>query len=205
MPLLTEKGIGHERITREMLIVMVDNLNTQLGVEDAKWTTLDAELAQKLEIEYVPCLSNKVEKPNFYFGHRPSLIEAPVISYPNVSVYTNRTVASADQGDHMEGFQISVGIEAMCIAGPYQQLHSGFMREGEDLVNKRTQRMAESIHAVVLANRTLTGLVAPIGTPPRVDFSEVFTRNEGIGGQGAMYYWQMVRLEYFVNKVSSLY
>jgi hypothetical protein len=204
MALLTEKGIGHERLARELLIIMVDNLAAAMDLEDAKWNTLDAELALKLGVDHKPLLQDKIVKPNFYFGHRPSLIEAPVASYPNLSVYSNQSGQSADQGDHMEGFQLLVGIELMCIDGPYDQTITGFNRQGEDRVNKKIQRAVESVHAVVLAHRSLNGLIAPIDTPPRTQFTEPMLRREQTG-YGSDFYWQMARMEYFIRKVSTLY
>lgn len=204
MPLLLDKGIGLERISRELLIILASALNAALDVEDAKWQTLDSQLATTLGIDYVPCLSDKLVNHNFYFGHRPSLVEAPIANYPNVSVYANQASPSNDQGDHSEGYLINVGVEAMCIEGPYQQIITGFNRTGEDLVNKKIQRMMESIHAVVLANKTFNGLIPSIDSPPRVQFSEPMLRRENTS-YGADYYWQMVRVEYFIKKVSSLY
>jgi hypothetical protein len=202
MAVLTGKELGLERIAREIQILLINNLNTALDVEDAKWTTLDQELNEALLIPYVKCTSDHVETKNFYVGHKPSLIEAPV-EYPNVSVMAYQNVPSRDQGDQYEGNTITAFIESMVIEGPYPQEPDGaFNREAEDVVNRKVQRMLEAIHNVIVSNRTLGGIVFEITGPPTVIVTECLRRREG-PGSGPDYYWQMVRLEYTVNKISA--
>jgi hypothetical protein len=62
--------------------------------------------------------------------------------------------------------------------------------------------MLEAIHNVMVSNRDLGGFVFEVGTPPRSQVSECF-RRRAEKGHGQDYYWQMVRLEYTVNKVSA--
>lgn len=204
MSVLVGSELGTERLAQETLLLLVQNLNTALGVEDAKWTTLDKDFSRELHIPGVVCNSDKVDNRDFYKGHRPSLIEAPIDRYPNVSVMSYHSEPSGDQGDQYEGQRIRIFIEAICIDGPYDQNTDGsvFDRNGEDLVNKKTQRMAEAIHAVLIDQRTLGGYAFEIGPPPTVDWSDCMRRRES-KGTGQDYYWQMVKLEYTLNKISS--
>lgn len=203
MSVLLGSEVGKERVAREALILLRNNLNDSLVEEDAKWETLDKELAQQLKIPYTKCVSNKVSPNNFYMGHRPSLIESSVDKYPNVAVMTYRGSASQDRGDHYVGYQLTMFIEAMVIDGPYKN-NPNFERTGEDLVNRKVQRMEEAIHNVMLSNLTLNGIVDEISSAPNILTTECFRRREETSN-GSDFYWQMTRLEYGINKISSAY
>lgn len=202
MATLLGKEIGSERIGYETLLLLINNLNDALEAEDVKWNTLDQSLAQAIEIDWIPCTSNPIKKHNFYLGHRPSLIEASIHEYPNVSVMADQAMPSSDQGDWYEGFQIRLWIEAMVIDGPYDQKMKGYERAGEDLCNRKAQRVMEALHNVLVSNRTLSGIIEPITDPPRAFLSNCIVRSEDTS-YGSDYFWQMARLEYIVKKVSA--
>lgn len=202
MALLLGKEVGTERIAHETLLLLINNLNAALLVEDAKWNTLDQSLAQALEIDWVPCVSNPVLKPNYYKGHHPSLIEASVLDYPNIAVMADQAMPSSDQGEGYEGFQVRLWIEAMVIDGPYDAQLKGYERDGEDLCNRKSQRMMEATHNVLVSNRNLSGIVEEITDPPRAFVTDCLVRSESTS-YGSDYFWQMIRLEYVVRKVSA--
>lgn len=202
MTVLLGHEIGMERIAREVIVLLSDNLSAALDAEDAKWATLDQQLAAKLQVEYSSCVSNKVKASNFYPGHRPSLIEASIDKYPNVSAMAYQSVSSTDVGDQYEGSKITLFIESMVIDGPYESQTTGFSPKGEDLINRKVQRMSEAIHNVMISNRTLGGIIFEISDTPLVMVTECMRRREGLG-TGADYYWQMVRFEYKINKISA--
>lgn len=199
MSLLLTNELGNERISREMLMILSQNLNAELVVQDAKWTTLDQQLAQQLQIPYLQCTSNQVAASSFYHGHIPSLVFAPPTNYPNVSVMSDQLFPNQYQGDHYDGVSLNIIIEALIIDGPYPQ-DIEFNRQGEEFANKKIQRMAEAINAVVNNFRDINGLVDPILNSPRVIFSECFRRTENTQ-YGQDYYWQGVNLTYQVDKV----
>lgn len=199
MPLLLGNELGNERIYREALVILAGSLNAELDVQDAKWTTLDQELAAQLQIQYTPCNSTKVEPSNFYSGHVPSLIYAPVSKYPNISVMSDQVIPTNFGGDHYGTTRLPLIVEALIIDGPYS-VENAFNRIGEELCNRKVQRMAEAIHAVIGDNPTLNGLVQPIVDEPRVIWSECFRRSEETT-HGADYYWQGVNLTYQIDKV----
>lgn len=201
--LLLGNELGNELIYREALMILTTTINAELTVQDNKWTTLDKDLAARLQIQYTPCISNKVEPFNFYSGHVPSLIFAPVTNYPNISVMSDQSNPSAFGGDQWNATTIPLIIEALVIDGPYP-VSDDFNRVGEELCNRKVQRMAEAIHAVIGDNPTLNGLVQPIVQEPRVIWSECFRRAEETS-HGADYYWQGVNLTYLVDKVINPY
>lgn len=201
-PLLVGKEVGTERISYEVLTLMINNINTALATEDAKWLTLDQSLSTLLGINFVQCVSNQIQKPNFFLGHRPSLIEAPVENYPNLAVMADVAIPSSDIGDHWEGFNVRLFIEGMVIDGPYTDLTEGYVRTGEDLCNKKAQRMMEAIHNIMITNRTLNGIIEEINETPRVFLSNCFVRSEDTSS-GSEFYWQMLRLEYNIRKVAT--
>jgi hypothetical protein len=203
MGVLLAEELGMERFAREVLVLLAANLDTELDTQDAKWNTLDEELAIALGKEYIACASDKVLGENYVMGHKPSLIEAPIEKYPNIAVMSYESFPSSDQGDQYFGVTTSLFVETMVIDGPYKEgLPGQFSEFGEDLVNRKVQRMTEAINAIVAANRTLGGVAFEIGTPPRVRISDCFRRKENTGS-GADYYWQMARLEYTINKIAA--
>lgn len=201
MSILAGTEIGMERIAREALVTLVNELNDAIDVEDAKWASLDAELANKLGLPFRPCKTNHVRKDNFYMGHRPSLIEADFDYYPNVAVMIASAVKGADPLDQLESNRLTMWIEAMAVDGPYTQKHKNFEREAEDLVNRKVQRMAEAIHAVLNSNRTFGGVIFEIEGISNASVSNC-ERRRNPGGSGDEFYWQMLRLEYTINKIS---
>lgn len=203
MSVLLGPEIGTERLAREVLVLLIDNLPAALVAEDLKWVTLDSGLATKQGILPTVCTSDQVTSDHFYMGHRPSLIEANIDAYPNVSVMSYRANPSIDQGDQYDGFSVTVYIEAIVIDGPKDQQSPGFDREAEDLVNRKSQRMGEAIHQVMVDNQTLAGYSFQLDTPPTLLITDCFRRRE-LTSHGDDFYWQMVRLEYTFSKVSSL-
>lgn len=195
------KELGLERIQYEVLVLMINNLNTALTAQDALWSTLDADMATLRGVDPIIVTSDHVLPENFYPGHKPSLIEAPTDKYPNICVMAWNSGESSDQGDQYEGNLIDVYIEAMVIDGPFPQAQE-FDPTAEDRVNKKVQRMTEAIHNVMISNRTLGGITFEISDSPRVVLTECL-RRRAIKGHGEDYYWQMVRFDYSINKISA--
>lgn len=203
--LLIGKELGIERIAREISVILINNINAELLVEDAKWNTLDSDLAVLRGVPYVPCVSNPVSAKNIHVGHKPSLIKAPVENYPNISVMSyavnNSPFSPIDQG---EINSVTTFIETMVLDGPYPKEDSSdyFIEKAEELVNRKIQRMVEAIHSVIFTRPTLNGLVLGIQKPPRVVITECLIRHETTMDNNNDYYWQMARLEYNINKDS---
>lgn len=192
--MVSSSTLGLERVARECLIMLMDVLNDELPAQDAAWAELDEDLATRQGIPYVPLTLEPVEPNNFYLGHRPSLIEAPVDKYPNVSVMADRAGPSESDSmfDHGSEYDLRLYIELMV-----RSLTS------EEEVNARVQRMADAVNICMMSNRTLRGVVTEIDTSPTIAFTEVFIRKER-PEYGREWFWQGARLEYVVTKMASL-
>jgi hypothetical protein len=201
MSLLSDPTMGMERLAREVLKILVAELNTELDAQETAWAALDQELATVLGIELAPTELEHVESPNFVLGHRPSFIEAPIDRYPNVAVMSYMTRPGGDQSmDEFFGLSTTIAIEVMCKAGPYEREdQSG---DGEELVNRRTQRTVEAIFRVLTRNKTLHGLADQITTAPVVGISEVEERQDDISGRGGFFFWQAGRIELTVTRLA---
>src|SRR4051794_38356702 len=158
MTLVDTTEIGMERIAREGLIVLIETLNDELPNQDAKWAPLDEELATLRGVPYEPIVNELVAPENFYPGHRPSLIKAPIDKYPNVSVMADR--AGQAQDDNID--QISIYNDALVIELMAKSSTS------EEEVNSLARRMAEAVNICLMSSRTLRGVVNEFQGVPTV-------------------------------------
>lgn len=180
-------SFGLERVGKQALVLLRENLNDQIDEQQAIWKLLDGDLNLPLTtIEHV-----MVE--NFYHGHRPSLIEAPVDRYPNCSVMAWQATPQAYDVDQMDIFQLHLYVELMCKSDD---------DEGE--VNSRIQRTVDAAHACVMLDRTLGGMVQSIHTTPSVLLTDVFVRPES-RNVNRRFLWQGARMEYTVIKATTLH
>jgi hypothetical protein len=191
--LVNSPTLGLERVARECLIVLMETLNDELPAQDAIWAPLDEDLATRRGVVYEPVTLEPVEIQNFSLGHRPSLIEAPVEGYPNVSVMADRAGQSPyDEIDQMNNYQLRLFIECMVKS-----------LKGEEEVNARVQRMTDAVNVCVMSNPTLRGVVYGIDGEPEIQFTEVFPRKERTS-YGAEWFWQGSRIEYTVLKEATM-
>lgn len=201
MSSLSDSTMGMERLAREVLKILSVELNDELASQQAAWATLDSEMNQWLGLENGPTTLEPVALDNFVLGHRPSFLEAPIDKYPNVAVMSYMTRPGGDNTmDQYFGLMTTIAIEVMCKAGPYEREDpSG---DGEELVNRRIQRMVESVLRVLFRNRTLNGLVDELSTAPTVGISEVEERQDDPSGRGDFYFWQAGRIELTVTRLA---
>lgn len=196
--LVNSPTIGMQRVAREALVVLLETLNDELPAQDARWADLDTELATMRGVdtasaEYQPIVLEPVEPQNFYLGFQPSLINAEVEKYPNVSVTADRAGSAAiDNTDHMDNYRLRLVVEMMV-----KSLAS------EEEVNARIQRMADAVNICMMSNKTLRGTVHGFEGTPSAQISEVFVRREKTA-YGANWFWQGARIEYAVTKEASL-
>ncbi len=192
--LINSPTLGLERVARETLIVLIETLNDELAAQEIAWAPLDEDLATRRGLTYEPTLLEPVELQNFYLGYQPSLINAEVEKYPNVSVMADRA-GSAPGGeafDHIDVYLLSLSIELMV-----KSLKS------EEEVNLRVQRMADAVNICMLGNKTLRGKVSAFEGAPDVNVSEVFVMKEK-KAYGPEWVWQGARLEYVVRKEAQI-
>lgn len=183
---------GLEIVERAAFLRFFDYLNTAIDEAQARWTPSDAAFDAHIGRPHVPVVVENIDTENFYEGHRPSLIRAPVESYPNLSVWGVRSTAHPESAlmDHTDIFSNLIFVEVMCKATE---------DEGEGIVSKRINRTCEAVAAVMAADSTLGGVVTGIDGSPALNLSDVFTRKEETT-YGAKWFWQGARLEYTVRK-----
>lgn len=191
MTLLVDQATtGLEEIQRETLIILMDSLNDAIAEVEAYWGPRDEALANRIGQPYEPTTLPRVAIENFYEGHRPSLINAPVTAYPNVAVMCFRASPHPESAlfDHQEINRDLLWVELMVNS-----------ETGEGECNRRAQRMASATSLCLMANKTLNGIISGMDTAPTVNISDLFTRKERTS-YGAEWYWQGARLEYAVRK-----
>jgi hypothetical protein len=174
-----------EAIGKQALALLRENINSKLNDSDVTWDALDPMFGYRtIQVERIP-------PDNFYYGHRPSLIDAPIERYPNCSVmaYQAQPAPEGDLLDHQNVYTVSLFVELMCKSDS---------DEGE--VNSRISRTADAAHAVFMQFPTLSGLVSEIGNAPTIILTDVFARPEH---DGQKFVWQGARLEYRINKYAN--
>jgi hypothetical protein len=185
--------VGLAELVRAGYIVLLEEMNQAITEENAYWVPLDEQIAELSGQPYVPTVIENVEFENFYRGHNPSLIEAPLERYPNVAVDADRASSSGnddiDQGS-MQG--LSLYIEFMV---------KSEKDEGE--VSDRAMRMLDAINAVMMSNRTLGGVVNEISDTPTSQLSDVFVRS-GDTSYGENWFWRGGRIEYEISKLAMI-
>jgi hypothetical protein len=181
--------LGLEEIQRAAVLLLFDKLNDALAERAAQMIASDQAFYTHLGRIYEPIEIEPILAENFYEGHRPSLIQAPIEKYPNISAWTTRTSMNAESAssDHTTIYNDLLYIEAMVKS------------DDEDTVNKRLARTVEAINNVISRNPTLGNVVTGISDERTVNMSDVFARRERTN-YGPVWYWQGARLEYVVRK-----
>lgn len=192
--------VGLEQIQRAFLRRLFANLNTAIDEISALMDADDLLLATEMGQTYTATTVEHIAPENFYEGHRPSLIDAPVSSYPNCAVWALRATPAAESQnqDHVSIQSNTLYIEVMVKA-----------LDSEETVNRRLQRTVEATAAVIARDSTLGGAISGLITEPTIDLADVFKRKdrgESSTGRGARasygpeWFWQGARLSYAVRK-----
>lgn len=190
MTTLTSTGlIGLEQIQRQAWRILIENLNDYITQVETFMAISDEEVAELSGQDYEPTDIERVELENFYEGHRPSLINAPIERYPNVAVMAYRGVPGDENTvlDQIDSYNDTLALELM-VKG-----------QDEQTVNRRVQRTAEAANLCLMRDQSLGGLVTGFETAPTLTVSDVFTRKERTS-YGPHWYWQGARIEYAVRK-----
>lgn len=195
MGVLDEQGIGLERVAVGLMVTLINNLNDELQVLEARYAASDEALDDLRGRPYVPVTLEPVAPGSFFLGDDPSLIDdnTPLDTYPAVTVNAvSVSPSDDDDGDHHEALSDRVYAELFVKASP---------SEGSEVVFKRAARTAEAIHNVVARDRTLGGVVyEAVGTPSAI-LSEAFPRPENPAeGAGEDWFWKAARVDYEATK-----
>lgn len=190
MTVIGTHTIGLEAVQRAALTQLVVGLNDAIAQAEADWADSDMEMATLLQRAYVPTVIERVDLTNFYEGHRPSLISAPIDNYPNCAAWSLRAAPTPESAelDHSSVYNDLLYVEVMVKA-----------IEDEETVNRRVQRTAEAVNFCITQDETLGGVVSGFVTEPLLTLTDVFTRKERTS-YGPEWFWQGARLEYAVRK-----
>lgn len=200
--MIFETGIGLERVSRAAYLALFASLNAEIAVQTSTWAPLDEEVGQIKGVVTAPIYLEQIDSGNFHQGHRPSLIEAPIEEYPNVSVMAYQGNPSDDQSDQFDNYIANLFVEIMVKAQAPDILEDRqAYHRAEEEVNARAQRTAEAAHNVLARDRTLGGAVSDLETPPSVALTDVFTRRQE-RVRGPVFLWQGARIELEFEKQS---
>jgi hypothetical protein len=184
-------NIGLGQLTREGYIVLLQTVSSAIQKQNEIWKPYDEELAVLRGIDYEALELEIVKPDNFYLGHNPSLIKAPIDRYPNVAVDADRAgSALTDDLDQAQTFGVSLYIEFMVKS-----------EKSEEEVSARAARMLDAINVCMMSNRALRGSVHELGDTPTAQLSDVFVRREKVS-HGDQWFWRGGRIEYDVTKVA---
>lgn len=180
-----------EQIGRQAITVLYASINGEIDSQASFWTTRDAafwpsigQTDPSVQVEHIPT-------ENFYVGHVPSLINAPVAKYPNCAAYGLSATPTPSTDDEGEIYDIKLAVEVMCKS-----------HKDEQEVNSRCQRTVEAAHSVLAADapRRFGGYAtAPAYQTPTVTIGDVFIRREE-RSRGDRWFWQGGRLEYRLER-----
>lgn len=188
------------QMVRNTVTILFYGLNDEIDRLNADWAERDSEFFSMLGRDNPEVVCELVAETNFYFGHVPSLLEAPIEKYPNVAVMSPNATPIATNDDHAEKANIRLWIEIMAKAqGDDDDLAA-------EAVNNRLMRMGQAVQVTMKAPpaRTLNGIVPKLGQAlPLITNGDVFVRRAE-KGRGPRWFWQGARLEYIVEQWISL-
>lgn len=181
---------GLEQVQRAAFLTLFEHLNDAIAFVESNWVESDQTFASRIGITYKPIIVERIANEHFYEGHRPSLIQAPVENYPNISIWGVRSTPheESDESDQSDIWNNLLYVEVMCKSVT-----------DEGTVNKQISRTTEAVHLVMINNPTLGGVVSGLVNDVSVSLSDVFVRRENTS-YGTTWFWQGARLEYVVRK-----
>ncbi len=192
--MLVDNRLGAESFQYRCFEALFRNINTEVAVEQAIGQALDAAYNTLTGRNITPEVIELFLDANIHYGHRPSMIEAPVSEYPSLCVFSYRNSPSGQSSDITSKSNIQVAVECIVKSDGYNaEDRSGV---AEEQVGRRIKRTAEAINNVMQKHAATQAYSVP---PPVVVWGEIFRRNED-SGSGLAYYWQGVRLEYVFQK-----
>lgn len=203
---LLDGRIGAEDLQLQIYKNVVSHINEYIAAEETyAQTAIDAVL-QSLDGELRDVGTVTVERfetRNVHYGHRPSMIEAPIDEYPSAAVMVQNIVpgSTGNLMDYGQALTHKVAIEAIVKAGPYREDQRDADMIGEDIVGRRVRRTAEAFFKLMNDYNAPGGLFLPPDLPPSIVFGDIFIRQEdGASGTGHRWYWQGTRLEWSYAK-----
>ena len=193
MTFIISTTTGLEELGRVVFGQLFSSVNSELVAQTSAWGARDSVFSSMLGVPYEPLLLEQFEPTNMFIGHIPTLIDAPVTNYPNLSVMApdlSAAPTSMDQADeYMLNFYVEFMVKSDETVGSEAQQRQ---------VNMRVQRTAASIHNVLMQDRTLGGFVADTIIARTINITDVFIRREA-KARGPEWFWQAGRMDYTVR------
>lgn len=196
--------LGLEELQLAFFERIQEALNDHIEQEEQRGIDLDARVATAYGVDPKVVSLEQFDRANIHYGHRPSMIEAPISEYPSMAIQAsaarpNGPNATADYGS---SYNLVVTVELIVKSGPYKNSDDReFWEQGADLVGRRLHRTVEAVVMLINADRTLGGKLYPADTAPTVVLGEIFQREEdGESATGASWHWQGARIEFTYPK-----
>jgi hypothetical protein len=197
-------GTGLERVQVAAWRLLAVNLNDEIDFMQPAWDAIDQETADIAGTTYVPVTMEHVALQDYFRGHRPSVLTAPINRFPAVAVLTSMSrftpIVDSDQG---QAQVITMAIELVVRSAEITGQTYEATVTAEDQVNSRCLRTVDAIRNVIARSPSLGGSVAPIAEEPIVRILNVAQRRERTTS-GLPWLIQGARLEYMVERPARL-
>lgn len=196
MSLIFDNRSGIEDLQLSIFKTMQEHINTYIAEEQTYGAAIDAQVTaangNSLNVTVEPFESRYI-----HYGHRPSMIEAPITEYPSMSImaYSSSVGPANMSADYGHSLLIRCAVEFIVKSGPYPMDDRDGV--GEDIVGRRAKRTVEAVYRLMQDHAELDQRFLPPEGPPSVTLGDIFEREEdGETVTGARWYWQGVRIEF---------
>jgi hypothetical protein len=191
-----------EGLQDQAAIILAEEVNEEIASIDGQRVEADNALYTVLGlVTTLPMACEPIVE--FHPGHRPSLIDAPIEHYPNLSVmaYQAQPRTSSDDQGTWYGVTVSVEVMVKAVGSDDEDRFTRENQAAEELVNRRVQRTARAVHNVMLRDRSLGGFLigSGLGDTPTRTIGDAFARREK-DGSGARWLWQGARMDFTIDK-----
>lgn len=195
--------IGFELPTRAVVLMMLDGINDQLKRQEDRWKQADLEYQELTGGGVAQIDLERFEAANIQDGPHQSIVSSPPERFPFLGVMSYLTTPKAEQSDHIHENTLRLFLEIFVKVGPVPE---GAEIDHETILHRRIERTTEAANAVILSNKNLRGTVPDgIRTPPRGGIGNMaWIKYGGADGHGPRFMWQGSRLEYTLQRQSSL-
>ena len=106
-----------ERLARAALLVLYDGINTAIDAENTAFSgsdpTDDSAFWVAIGRTDPGAEAEHIASDNFYVGHVPSLIDAPVDRYPNIATMAYQADPRVSQDDWADQYMVHLAVEIM--------------------------------------------------------------------------------------------
>lgn len=184
--------IDTEKIQREAILILFDNLNDKIDDLEEDWNTRDSDFFNRMNQVSPDWSVEHIADDNFHSGTLAQLMSRPISDYPNCCAIAYVADPTGSDDDEGEIYQIRLAVEVMVKS-----------EVSEQEVNSRIKKTVEAVQRVFkdgFENRTLNHTVSELGRP-RETTGDVFK----VVKDNKVWFWQGGSLEYPVIKYVSSY